>query len=84
MNKLFLVGRVVYFDELKRTLKLRVQEKNKVDEFVINFPNMDKTQISYLQERFGFNEIVKVKAYVTISKQTKKLEIHASEINFYK
>lgn len=83
MNKLILVGRVVYFDELKRSLKLRVQGKKKMEEFIIYFPDAEQNLIRFLQEKFAFDSLVRINASLTISKASKKIEIHASEINFY-
>lgn len=84
MNKLILVGRVVNFDLSNRTLKLRVPSKRKTDEFTIHFPNAEQNLIRFLQDKFAFNELVRVNASITISKVTKRIEIHANDINFYK
>ena len=84
MNKLILVGRVVYFDISNRTLKLRVPGKKKTDEFIIHFPNAEQNLIRFLQDKFTFNELVRINASISISKSTKKIEIYANDINFYK
>lgn len=84
MNKLILVGRVVYFDEIKRTLKLKVQGKRKTEEFIIYFPDAGQNLIRFLQEKFAFDELVRINASITISSNSKRLEIHANDINFYK
>lgn len=79
-----MVGRVVNFDLSNRTLKLRVPGKRKTDEFIIYFPNAEQNLIRFLQDKFAFNDLVRINAYITISKTTKRIEIHAIDINFYK
>ena len=80
MNKLILIGRVVFFDCTNKTLKLRIER----EEFTINFPNTPQNLMKYLQEKFAFDDLVKVNAKVKSEKNTNRVKIIAQEISFYK
>lgn len=82
MNSLVLVGRVIFFDCSKKTLKLSVKNERKTDEFIINFPNQPENIMRYLREKFTKDTLVNIKANLTMTNN--KLMIVAKQIRFYK
>ena len=83
MNQIILIGRVIYFDCTNKTLKLRVPNKNLMEEFIVNFPNQPENIMRYMADKFAYDSLVKIKGRIANKKSQKKLVIIADTINFY-